>query len=120
MTKNKTSIKELAKSAKERLTNSKYKEKSKFYYPNIVTFSNTNNSEDTIIFNKIDPTFREDMINKIFDLLSNDDEILNPLAQLVDYDYFSNLDELSKQKYILEIANIYTEAKKSYYNKKFV
>ncbi|MBQ7308147.1 MAG: hypothetical protein IJW82_06445 [Clostridia bacterium] len=114
-----TLIKELAKNAKLRLTNSNYIGKSKINSSKIITFS-PSSLDKKIEFQKIDNSFEDIIKDRIIEILNEDEEPINPLAQLIDYSYFNSLNDDSKQRYILELANIYTETKKSYYNQKLI
>lgn len=50
---------------------------------------------------------------KINEILESDDFITDPLNKLIlDYDEFIKLDEIGKQRYILDLSNIYIDIKK--------
>lgn len=49
---------------------------------------------------------------KVNEIVTSDDFILDPLNKLIlDYDEFINLDEVGKQRYILDLSNIYIDIK---------
>ncbi|MEG1645862.1 MAG: hypothetical protein RR374_00700 [Clostridia bacterium] len=37
------------------------------------------------------------------------DNIVNPIAQIMNVEYFNNLNETARQKYILQLASLYNE-----------
>ena len=52
---------------------------------------------------EVDPLFE-----KVKKLMEKED-VLNPLAELTDYDIFNNLSSLDKEKYIIDISKRYNE-----------
>ena len=51
---------------------------------------------------------------KINEILQSDDFIYDPLTKLIpDYDEFKSLDDIGKQRYILNLSNIYIDIKKA-------
>lgn len=55
--------------------------------------------------------------HKINEMVQSDDFIYGPLNKLIlDHDEFMNLDEIGKQRYILDLSNIYIDIKNKYLN----
>ncbi len=53
-----------------------------------------------------------ELSHKINEMVQSDDFVCGPLNKLIlDYDEFKNLDEIGKQKYILDLSNIYIDIK---------
>ena len=109
----KTLIKQLAQNAKSRMKNSSYKQISKTK-TNIIVFENTKISENQIEIKNLDTTREEDLKNKIIKILEDDFYCLNPIAKLIDQNYYQTLSTEQKQKYLLTIANLYTDIKKEF------
>lgn len=62
--------------------------------------------------NKVDET--EELYKKVCKMMDEDTIATNPLAQLIDYSVFDNLDDNAKQVYILKLSTQYSEMKKRY------
>ena len=74
--------------------------------------------ETEIILSKLSRSEKFDLLDnqefykKVEKMLLSDDVIINPIGQLIDYEYYETLDELSKQKYVFSISEQYLETKK--------
>ncbi|MDD4315574.1 MAG: hypothetical protein PHC84_00265 [Clostridia bacterium] len=54
---------------------------------------------------------------KVSEIIKSDDFILDPLTKLIiDKDEFMSLDEIAKQRYILDLSSIYIDIKKKTIN----
>ena len=112
-----STLKQLAKNAKKRLSHADYSEKPKKTC-NIIEFTPIKIKESQIQINKLD-TSKEDVLKKrILDLLEDNFYSPNPISQLIDFTYYNNLDDECKQRYILEITNLYTELRTDFLNEK--
>lgn len=115
----KTLIKQLAHNAKVRMINSKYPEKVKIK-SNVIDFTPIEIHKNQIEIRKMDTSYDEILRNRIISVLEEDIDSINPISKLIDYAYFNSLSEEAKQKYILEIAQKYTEIKKEFINSKLI
>ena len=89
----------LARDAKCRLRNFK-KEKSIF---------------EQIPYAKVSMGEREqELYDKVCRLLEQDEVIINPIQELVDYKYYNSLSYEAKQKYIFDLSEKYKELKSRY------
>lgn len=106
------SLKELARQAKKRLLTCNYVQykKEKVAYSNMPEF---------YLNNKVVP--QDEMCRlyeRVVDILDTNDIIINPLAQLTDYEYYKSLDEDGKARYIYGISSIYVYLKERYNKEK--
>ena len=113
----KSTIKELAKNAKKRLTNCDYDSKPQ-KVSNIIEFVPKKINQSQIQINKLVTSDEKVLKAKILDLLEYDFYSQNPIAKLIDYNYFNKLSDELKQKYILEISNFYTETRSDFLRQK--
>lgn len=111
----KSLIKELAYTAKLRMTNSNYTEKTKSSN-NIINFTPTKIQKNQILVKKLDTSREEILKQRILSILENNFDCTNPIALIIDHNYYNSLNDDSKQKYILELSKIYTETKNEYIN----
>ena len=51
-------------------------------------------------------------------MLDEDEDVVNPLAKLIDYKIFNKLNEEEKERYLLVLVNKYKQYKIKYYNEK--
>ncbi len=57
----------------------------------------------------------EEMYRKVSEILSSDEDVLNPIGRLIDKQEYMRLDEQGKQKYVLELSRQFRELSKRYY-----
>ena len=111
-------LKNLAFIAKQRLKNANYSDKNKINYnknsyfiKNISAMKKlTGNAEYITISDVEDAQF----LKKVYSILSSSEEIFNPIAQLMDENYFKTLNDIEKQSYVLKITDRYNKAKENY------
>lgn len=60
----------------------------------------------------------EQLYGKVRAMLDRDEDIINPIGQLVDKEVFDKLDEGNRQRYILELSAKFRELKERYYKEK--
>lgn len=60
----------------------------------------------------------EQLYGKVRAMLDRDEDITNPIGQLVDKEVFDKLDEGNRQRYILELSAKFRELKERYYKEK--
>ena len=106
-------LKLLAQKAKKRLTSAGEKlskephEKSTFAYLSQGTYAIVANKQKI----EDDPLFEK--VKKLIDKPN----IMNPLAELTDYEVFNNLSQPEKEKYIIDISKRYNEIKEYFLKK---
>lgn len=62
-------------------------------------------ARDTMLLFDSDKAKREEeMYKKVCQILDNDEEITNPIGLLIDKELYAGLDDMGRQKYVLEIA----------------
>lgn len=122
-TKARAIIKELALQAKERLKKSKYgtKEQNLSMKRSIdrrnqlqlYINEGCKKSEITIkIIN--DSVDEENFNNKVYALLQENADIINPLGKLIDEKIYNSISSENQEKYILELSAKYTKAREKY------
>ncbi len=60
----------------------------------------------------------EKLYVKVREILDRDENVMNPIGQLVDRTVFDKLDEANRQRYILELSAIIRELRERYYKEK--
>ena len=60
----------------------------------------------------------EQLYEKVCSILDSDELVINPIARLIDKNEYDNMDNESKQRYILELSNKFRELKDRYYKEK--
>lgn len=110
-------IRQLAKSAKQRLKNSNYRGQDVNVRSNVTQFvrpkvSLTNNN---IIIKTIDCNEDQEFCKKVHHLLGQE-EIINPLSYLLDKEYMNSLNDFERQRYIFELSEKYNKVKETYIN----
>ena len=58
----------------------------------------------------------EEFKNKVFELLNNNEDVINPIYKLIDKNTFDSMTELEKERTILEISERYVNLKNQYYS----
>lgn len=125
--KNKSVLKELISSAKERLKNrdygnstynyiSKQNDKAKTNHLLRVLANNEFKKPD-IIIRTISTKEDEIFTRKVVQLLEEDPNCIMPLAKLIDIDVFKSLSDVEQQNYILNISERYLKIKEEFYKK---
>ena len=117
-------IKELAMQAKERMKNKSYGTKEetielKRYVERqnqIKLLSNMECKKPEITIKIInDSVDEENFKNRVYQLLIEDEDLLNPLAKLIDKTAYESFDEPMQEKYILELAEKYNKVRENYF-----
>lgn len=55
---------------------------------------------------------------KVCEILNENENVTNPIGQLMDKHVYDNLDAANKQRYILELSNKFRELRERYYKEK--
>lgn len=117
-------LKALANIAKKRLMSGEYNEKEEktAFVPKVSNYFIKNASAlkkltAKIEFVKISGKINSDFEKKVFDVLQENCDELNPFAKLIDYEFFNHLDEIEQQSYMLNIAEQYAYLKENYLKK---
>ena len=64
----------------------------------------------------IEDSSEKEFKEKVFNLLSKNEDMINPLYQLIDKEKFDNLTEIEQERMILEISERYVNLKNKYYS----
>jgi hypothetical protein len=117
-------MKELAKSAKQRLKQQNYAgEDTRSFTKNIIRINSTRNfSKPQIVVKLIDEGCQSEFCEKVKNFLNkmNNDVVTNPMSELVDKCYMESLNPVQRQRYIFDIAEKYNKIKQDYYNEQFL
>ena len=116
-------LKSLANMAKQRLKNGKYTKDvkkevitktraSSYFYRNAMALRKKGLKAEFITIDLKDEKFEK----KVFNLLSEDSLICNPIGKLVDKPYYNSLNEFEKQQYILCLSDKYNMVKDKFYD----
>lgn len=125
--KNKSVLKELIMSAKERLKHHDYGNKNYNYESKQQDKIKTNQVLRFLAskeFKKADITIttlsnKEDEIfnRKVINLLTNNPNTISPLAELIDIEKYKSLNDVEKQNYILNLSEKYVKIKQDFEQK---
>lgn len=125
--KNKSVLKELINSAKERLKNRDYGTSTYNYISKQNDKAKTNHllrilanqefKRPDIIIKTLSTKEDEIFTQKVVNLLEHNPNSMTPLAELIDVEIFKNLNDTEKQNYILTLSERYLKIKEEY-NKK--
>lgn len=122
-------LKKLAMDAKNRLRHCSYKNKEEnqnikrsIAFQNhirMVMQSECKSPEITIkVIN--DYAEQEAFTNKVYELLSKNEDCINPLKELSDSKLMAVMNETERQKYIFDLAERYNNARNDYYKSKSI
>ena len=126
-TNTKNLLKQLALDAKNRLRNCTYKDqkenqsiKRNIAFQNHVRMVMESECKSPEITIKVinDYAEKEAFQNRVYKLLSEDEDCINPLSKLCDSKMLSLMTDTEKQKYILDLAERYNIVKEDYYRQK--
>lgn len=51
---------------------------------------------------------------KVKQMLDQDQDVVNPIAKLIDYKVFNKLDDMAKERYLFDLVDKYKECKSKY------
>lgn len=60
----------------------------------------------------------ERLYKKVVEIMESDEIVYDPLARLIEHEYYDTLDKDAKEAYILKLASKYSELRKRYYEEK--
>lgn len=60
----------------------------------------------------------EKLYLKVREILDRDENVINPIGQLVEHSVYDRLDEANKQRYILELSSKFRQLRDRYYKEK--
>ncbi|MCI8729461.1 MAG: hypothetical protein HFK07_06545 [Clostridia bacterium] len=60
----------------------------------------------------------ERLYKKVVEIMDSEEIVYNPLARLVEHEYYDNLDEDGKVAYIFNLASKYSKLRKRYFEEK--
>ena len=118
----KNNLKSLANMAKQRLKNGSYTKDmaksvmnktkaSAYFYRNAIALRKKGLKAEFVTIDLKDEKFER----KVFTLLTNSDLLCNPIAKLMDKDYYNTLNDYEQQNYILSLCEKYNKAKDKYF-----
>lgn len=117
-------IKQLALQAKERLKNSNYASKEENLQAKLIQerknslrlLSGLECKKPEITIKIINDTVDdENFKNRVYALLNQNQDTINPMASLIDQTAFDTLDEIEQEKYILDLSEKYRKVRESYF-----
>ena len=108
--------------AKQRLKNGSYTKDmaksvmnktkaSAYFYRNAIALRKKGLKAEFVTIDLKDEKFER----KVFTLLTNSDLLCNPIAKLMDKDYYNTLNDYEQQNYILSLCEKYNKAKDKYF-----
>lgn len=117
-------IKQLALQAKQRLKNSDYgtreenleRKRIQNRRNNLSLLSGLECKKPEITIKIINDTVDdENFRNRVYAMLHENEDLLNPMANLIDQTAFDSFSETEQEKYILDLSERYTKARASYF-----
>ena len=114
-------IRQMAQDAKSRMLQRKYGDRFENQALKRCIDKNTNiklyvSKNPDISISIIENDKDEEFKNKVFDLLNNNEDVINPIYKLIDKNTFDSMTELEKERTILEISERYVSLKNQYYS----
>ena len=118
----KNNLKSLANMAKQRLKNGSYTKDmaktilnktraSAYFYKNAVALRRKGLKAEFVTIDLNDEKFER----KVFTMLNNSELLCNPIAKLMDKDYYNTLNDYEQQNYLLSLCEKYNKVKDKYY-----
>ena len=118
----KNNLKSLANMAKQRLKNGSYTKDmaktilnktraSAYFYKNAVALRRKGLKAEFVTIDLKDEKFER----KVFTMLNNSELLCNPIAKLMDKDYYNTLNDYEQQNYLLSLCEKYNKVKDKYY-----
>lgn len=95
-----STVKELASAARRRMLHG-YTDANRF-----VCTAARKNTEHLPLFQS------DEILTKIYEIVQSGDEMLNPISQLIDKEYFASLTPEEQQRYVLKLSEAYICVKK--------
>lgn len=124
---NKSVLKELIMSAKNRLKNHDYgtatynlesKKQDKIKTNHVLRFlANREYKSAEITITTISNKEDEILSSKVINLLKENPNTISPIAEIIDIDKYKSLNEIEKQNYILDISEKFVKIKEEFYKK---
>ncbi len=74
--------------------------------------------DNRISMEKSEAVEDEILYEKVKRMLEKDEDIANPIGQLIDNEQYSNMDAMAKQRYILYLSKKYREMRERYFAEK--
>ena len=120
-------LKKMALDAKNRLKHCNYADRQQsaniirsIAFQNHIRYINEVQKHKTdVTINVIDEVKDEQKFEtKVFELLSKNEDCINPLKELADNKLLKNMSETEKQKYIFELSEKYNQVREKYYKQK--
>jgi len=120
-------LKKMALDAKNRLKHCNYADRQQsaniirsIAFQNHIRYINEVQKHKTdVTINVIDEVKDEQKFEtKVFELLSKNEDCINPLKELADNKLLKNMSETEKQKYIFELSEKYNQVREKYYRQK--
>ncbi len=114
-------LRTLAEQAKRRMKSGNYSEITKTHtsnYTNSYFYKNLSaikRKVGKVRFTRIDDEVDENFYNRVFKLLVQNEDIINPIGVLSDPEIFDKLSGIEKQCYILKLMDRYLRAKERYF-----
>ena len=110
-------LKLLAKNAKQRLKQSQYMQKNNEYKD--VDSAQTKHyilcENKKLVETKNEIDLEEQMLwQKVCKIMESESDFISPISKLIDKEKYNEMDEISKQSYILDLTKKYTELKQRY------
>lgn len=116
-------LKSLANLAKQRLKQGTYNKEmaktiinktkaSAYFYKNAMAIRKKGLKAEFITIDLSDEKFEK----RVFNLLTNNDLLCNPIGKLVDKNIYESLDDYEKQHYILSLCDKYNKVKEKFYD----
>lgn len=115
-----SNLKRLANIAKQRMKNGNYStntininsrpKASEYFLQNAISLKRSKVEAEFVIIDLADEKFE----HKVRTIMESGDLVCNPIGKLVDKTYFSTLNEIEKQHYILSLCEKYNRVKEKY------
>ena len=74
--------------------------------------------DNNMVLNGTQAMRDEKLYGKVCEMLENDEDVINPIGMLVEHEIYDEMDEVGKQRYILELSKKFREMRERYYKER--
>ncbi len=76
--------------------------------------------DEGILLGREDVSRDEQFYIKVCEILDDDEDVINPIGQLIDKEKYEQMDEGNRQRYVLELSKKFREMRDRYYRERAV
>ena len=74
--------------------------------------------DNNMVLNSSQAVRDEKLYGKVCAMLDSDEDVINPIGMLVEHEVYDGMDDVGKQRYILELSKKFREMRERYYKER--